>query len=484
MHWFKRWGQCPSPAAGPAMGPWDLERPLVYLSLQDPWTIRDACEGVQIFGAIGSGKTSGSGATLAKAFLQAGFGGLVLCAKPEERLLWEQYARATGRENSLRIIQPGGPWRFNFLQYELRREGPGGGITENLVALITHIADIVEGKQEQGGGEKFWERAMQEMLRAAIDLLSIARGTITLEDIRELIASAPQSTEEAEDETWQQTSFCSQLLEEAHQKDKTPRQAHDFELVTRYWLVEHARLADRTRTGVTAHFTSTVDLLQHGITWELLGMDTTIVPEVTYRDGIIIVLDLSIQEYHHLGRIVQGIFKYMFQRAILRRDVRQYPRPVFLWADEAQNFVSSFDYQYQAVARSARACTVYLTQNISNYYAVLGARGREEANALLGNFQTKIFHAQSDHNTNQYAADLIAQHWQTLFNYSSSRSDTSANNSAGGSQNLQYKVLPGEFTTLRKGGPQTGLEVDAIVFQGGRIWHAGDTWMRVVFKQG
>ncbi len=358
-------------------------------------------------------------------------------------------------------------------------------MTENLVALMTHLADIVEGKQEQGGGEKFWERSMQELLRAAVDLLHIARGTVTLEDIRELIASAPQSSEEANDEHWQQTSFCFQLLHEANERQKTRLQDHDFALVSRYWLVEHARLADRTRTGIVATFTSTVDLLQHGVIWELLGTDTTIVPEVTYRDGVIILVDLPIQEFHHLGRIVQGIFKYMFQRAILRRDPSRYPRPVFLWADESVNFVSSFDYQYQAVARSARACTVYLTQNISNYYAVLGARGREEANALLGNFQTKIFHANSDHNTNQYGADLIAQHWQTLYNYSSSRNDQSVNSSAGGSQNLQYKVLPGEFTTLRKGGPPNNLEVDAIVFQGGRIWRAtGDTWMRTVFKQG
>jgi type IV secretory pathway TraG/TraD family ATPase VirD4 len=234
-----------------------------------------------------------------------------------------------------------------------------------------------------------------------------------------------------------------------------------------------------------ATFTGTIDLLQHGLIWELLGTDTTIVPEVTYRDGVIILVDLPIQEFHHLGRIVQGIFKYMFQRAILRRNASRYPRPVFLWADEAQNFVSSFDYQYQAVARSARACTVYLSQNVSNYYSVLGARGRDEANSFLANLVTAVFTANSDHNTNDYASKLIAQHWQTLYNYSSSRTDKTTNSSAGGSQNLQFKVIPAEFTTLRKGGPQNGLQVDAIVFQGGRIWRAtGDTWMRTVFKQG
>ncbi len=487
-----KWLGLSDPAAATASAParlsgqpFDLDQPLFYLSPHDPWTIRDSAAGTIIMGEIGSGKTSGSGAAIAKSCLRAGYGALVLCAKPEERKIWEGYVKETGRTSSLKIIEPGGGYRFNFLDYEMRREGSGGGMTENLVALLSQVSDIVSGKQEQGGGDKFFDRAMQELLRAAIDLLAIARGTVTLEDIRELVASAPQDEEEVDDETWRAESFCAELMQQAFEKDKTPEQAHDFELVQRYWFKEHARLSDRTRTSITATFTSTVDVLQHGLAHQLLGTNTTIVPEATYRDGAVILIDLPIQEFHEVGRVVQNIWKYQFQRAILRRDVDTYPRPVLLFADEAQNFVSSFDYQYQAVARSARACTVYLTQNISNFYSVLGARGRDETHAFLGNLTTKIFHANSDHNTNQYAADLISQQWSTVFNYSSSRSNDSANSSAGGSQNLQYKVLPGEFTTLRKGGPQNRLEVDAIVYQGGRSWHiSGDTYMRAVFRQG
>ena len=255
-------------------------------------------------------------------------------------------------------------------------------------------------------------------------------------------------------------------------------------MAARYWLKSYPVLADRTRTSIVATFTSIADMLLHGIAWELFCTGTTLVPEVTYKNGIIIVLDLPIQEYHALGRITQGIFKYMFQRAILRRDVTAYPRPVFLWADEAQNFVSSFDYQAQAVARSARLCTVYLTQNISNYYSVLGSRGRDEANALLGNFQTKIFHANSDHPTNQYAADLISQEQTTTYNYSASSHGQGGSVSAGGSDTVRYKVLPAAFTTLKKGGPPNGLQVDAILFQGGRVWQAsGDTYLKTTFSQ-
>lgn len=482
---FRRNGTSPSSIAPPADY---LDTPLLMLSSADPWTIRDACEGVQVFGAIGSGKTSGSGAAIAKAFLRQGFGGLVLCAKPEERRLWEHYAAETGRTQSLVIFAPNQPWRFNFLDYELRRQGAGGGQTENLVRLFSTVTEIVEGKQSVGsGGDPFWERAGQELIRNSIDLISLAGESLTLTHVVEFITSAPQSGEQVGDPQWQQASYCARCIHLAERKTKTPREQHDFEMAVRYWLQSYATLADRTRSGIVAHVTSVADMLLHGICWELLATETTIVPEVTYKNAAVIVVDLSIQEYDRLGRIIQGIWKHMFQRAILRRDVNADPRPVFLWADEAQNFVSSFDYQFQSVARSARACTVYLTQNISNYYSVLGSQGRDEANALLGNFQTKIFHANGDTPTNQYAADVIAQDWQFSVNFNTNHQNNqnAGGSSAGGSESIQYKVQPGEFTTLRKGGPSNGLQVDAILFQGGRVWNAsGDTYLRTTFMQG
>lgn len=477
-----------------AADPYALETPLLYLAPGDAWTIADACTGTQIFGGTGSGKTSGSGAALAKAFLRAGFGGLVLCAKPGERELFEEYAKTTGREKHLVVFSPEQPYRFNFLDYELRRDGKGGGQTENLVNLFSHITEIVEGKVELNGGDAFWPRAMRELLRNAIDLLAMAKGKITLEEICQLIATAPQSLQDTKvkDENgeltlggWWDESFCAQCFKELEGKEITARQMHDLTIASNYWLKTYPTLSDRTKSGIVATFTGVADMLLHGFAWELFCTETNLVPEASYKEGAIIILDISIQEYHDLGRIAQGLFKFMWQRAMLRRDVKQYPRPVFLWADESQNFVSSFDFQYQAVARSAKACTVYLTQNISNYYSMLGSTGRDEANALLGNLQTQIFHANADQPTNQYAADLIAQEWTVALNFGSSAAENGSSHSGGGSQTVQYKLLPATFTTLRKGGMANNREVDAVIFQGGRIWQATqDTYLKTVFKQG
>src|SRR6266850_2439250 len=70
----------------------------------DAFRIADAQTGVIVFGATGSGKTSGPARHLAYGYLAAGFGGVVLCAKKEERRQWEQWAAETGRADDLVII--------------------------------------------------------------------------------------------------------------------------------------------------------------------------------------------------------------------------------------------------------------------------------------------------------------------------------------------------------------------------------------------
>lgn len=511
MNFLKRFGKKspPSPAPAITVSPsFDLDTPLLYLSPADAWTVGDACEGVHIFGATGSGKTSGSGEAIAKRFLEHGFGGLVLCAKPDERETWERYAHETGTYNRLAIVRNAGEYRFNFLDYEMRRQGEGAGETENILNLFHVIYELTQNREGASAGNAFWEDSMKQLLRNAIELLKIGKSkeTLSLRSISRLIASAPTAPtsryllsdlEDIEDEQmrkqvdrWHSTSFFAECVrgvtlsvEEMEAKGgNIARTLNDFTVAKDYWWDDYAELDERTRSNIRITFSSMADALQHGLAWELFGTDITIVPEVTYKAGTVIILDLSILQYGEVGRIVQGIFKYVFQRALLRRKVSEYPRPVFLWADEAHLFVTKFDPQYQSVVRSARGCTVFLTQNVNSYHAALGAHGKEASRTLLGNFQTKIFHANSDHDTNEYASDLIDKEWKLL-------SGTSTDNNTGArtqstSLGVHQKLLSTVFTTLRTGGERNNRQVDAVIFRNGRIWNAsGDTFLPATFTQ-
>lgn len=480
--WFKR-KQKPLPERSP----FDLDTELLWLSEEDPVTIRDACNAIHIYGGIGSGKTSSSGATLARSYLEAGFGGLICTAKPEELKLWQQYAAETGRSDDLIIVSPEHPYCFNFLDYEMNRAGRGAGETENIVDLISTLSKITDNKSQGGGDEGgFWESAAEELIRNAVILLALAKEPISVKGISDIILTAPQSIKEASSEQWKSTAFCAQcILTAALREDKTDAEFHDCQMADQFWRMSFPQMADRTRASVIAHFRAMASALLTGNAYQLLCTDTNIVPEITWVNGAIIVLDMSIQEYRKAGKIIQSIFKFVFQRAVLRRDPEIYPRPVFLWCDEAQNFVTGFDYEYQAVARSARACTVFISQNIDNYHSALGVGSHDNTAALLGLFQMHVFHSNSSSSTNQYAADLIGKEWKDMISVDR-RGDGGQDSSHGSSvsKSYEYKVDPDVFARLRNGTPINNLEVDTVIFRGGTPWRqTQDSYLLTTFFQ-
>ena len=226
--------------------------------------IADAQTGVCVFGATGSGKTSGPAKHLAYGYLAAGFGGLVLCAKKEERRQWEQWAAETGRQGDLVVIDGAGKWRFNFLEWEASRPEEGGGLTINIVSILDEIAGAIassSGASEGGQGDnKFWDDALHHMNTNLVDLPVFAGLRVSLPLMRSIINTAPQNLEQLEDQKWQETSACAAILREA---DKATAKASDdirsdFEECRNYWLQEYPVLSEKTRSIINLSFSMLV----------------------------------------------------------------------------------------------------------------------------------------------------------------------------------------------------------------------------------
>mgnify|MGYP003113810232 CR=1 FL=1 len=468
----------------------DLQTPLLQLSKHDFWTVSDACEGTQVFGATGSGKTSGSGQAIAKAMLRSGFGGLVLTAKPDECELWRRYAEETGRSASVVEFGSDDRFCFNFLDYELSRS-KGVGSTENIVSLLTTVLSACEGGGDKGR-DPFWDRALKQLLRNTVDLLRLSCQGLSVTGMAEVIGSAPHSRTDMEDESWRGSSLCWSLMEQARSRSLSESQLEDLKVTVRYWCEDFVNLATDTRSSVVATFTTMVDGLLRGRLRTLFCTKTTIVPEVTHQ-GVVLIINLPLKEHHELGRLVQIIWKYCWQRATEARNVNANPRPVFLWADEAQLFLTSSDQDFQATARSARAATVYLTQSISNYYSVMGgANPKATTDAFLGVLQTKIMHANGDAETNEWAERSIAKKWMPHTTASTQPGKRNPSDLLSGddqvststTEQLNSELLAREFTMMRKGGAANGYMVDAVIFQGGRVWGASNSnFVRASFAQ-
>lgn len=482
--------------------PWDLSTQLLTWARGDVWTLGHAIEGTFIAGGTGSGKSSGSGSELASAFLRQGCGGLVLTVKPDERANWERYAAAAGRSDDLCVFSPGGPWRFNFLDHANARAGGEGGLTETVVSVLSTVLEIAERGSSGGGGrddESYWKRSNRQLMRNAIDLLSIASGRVSVPDLYRLVISAPTSRDELRSEDWKAKSFCFHCLAAADRAPKSAIQRSDFEIVADYFLVEFPNLSEKTRSVVVSTFTSMVDVLNRGVLRQHFCSDTNLVPEATAQ-GKIIVIDFPVKQFGEVGVFAQVLWKYAFQREIERRNILENPRPVFLWADEAQHFLTSYDMQFQTTCRSSRVATVLLTQNVSNVYAALGGneRGRVEAASLFANLNTKILHANTDPVTNEWAASIVGRSLQQFANgnTSSSSDDTSGtafgldwlghskNTSAGFSESYEWDLQPSTFLKLRTGGSANDWMVDGVVVQNGKTFAStGRNWLITSFEQ-
>jgi hypothetical protein len=215
---------------------------------------------------------------------------------------------------------------------------------------------------------------------------------------------------------------------------------------------------------------------------QLFCGQTTITPDQTF-EGKVVILNLPVKKFGESGRFAQILFKTIWQRAVERRGSQG--KPVFLWADEAQFFVTKYDMQFQQTARSSRAASVYLTQSVVNFRASLdSANSTNISDSLLGNLQTKIFHANACPLTNEYAQKLFGEEMQTVVGHTTSQ--------AGRSNSFSKTILPIlpaiRFTVIRKGGSSNNKIVEAYIFQAGRVWKGDDgkhskNWILAAFKQ-
>lgn len=501
------------------------DTPLVRLSPYDDWTIEDAFAGTHISGGNGAGKTTGSGQTIAKSFLAAGFGGLVLCAKPDEAQRWIAYAKATGRSKHLIVVREYSPWRFNVLQYELNRPGDPAGRVDGLVTILMNLVEQ-SGRRASGDESSFWMQSAEQLLRNTLMVLVASSRDITLLDVQKFIDAIPRDAGAIETEEWQ-TSEMAQRLEDARGAYEAAGRLADFDAIEHYLTRVFPSLSDRTRSSVTFTLSTLLQDLLVGTLRELFATGTNLYPDDCH-EGAIVVLDLPAVEKRGYAT-AQTLFKVVFQACALRRmaTADRNTRPIFLWADEAQFFTTEFDNRFQSLARAARVATVYLTQNISAYRAKLGTQNSSDlTNWLMGLFQTHVFHAQSDPATIEHAQKLFGKREITrlndsasttvgssrsfAYNVSGSHSYGDGGMTSGGSSgtsdtrgtnrsttsgyttstSVEHVLEAHHFTTLATGTDQLPFAqrhlrgiVQAYVFRLGRTWSTGDTHLLAHFDR-
>ena len=203
--------------------------------------------------------------------------------------------------------------------------------------------------------------------------------------------------------------------------------------------------------------------------------------------------------------MAQGLIKYETQKAMLRRadaGAGKGPgmRPLVIYADEAHGHLSSFDADFLRLARETRCVSFYMTQSVSNLYETFGGDRAAEAktHAILGALNTKIFHANGDQTTNEYASELIGTEQKTVTETSKTPSQyggfdplkrflhriTSQPSVTTSGKTIREAIIqPCEFSDLQPGGPEHDWVAEAVLTQVGRTFSNGKRFLKVGFKQ-
>lgn len=466
---------------------------------------RSFIEGSLVCGQTGSGKSSGPAKHIALAMLKAGYGFVVLCVKPEERQIWEGYAAKTGRSQDLVIFNENSSHQFNMLEYEMQRSGRGAGETLNLVNMLMSLNEqiqIHQGGSQSGDDEKFWDLALRRALRQCIELLKLAGEPVNIVNMEQLMADSfgehdleayqmfqhdlrdngiPQQERENIYRTyksWVAENYFLYVLEKIEsQNEIAPNPRITLHRAKNYWLNRWPLLSEKTKSIVTETFMGLMEPFSSGILQSHFseGLSPELYPENSFLNHKIIIIDFPVKSHGLSGIYASTLYKTTFQLSAERREVSQEsnPKPVTLFIDEYQNLVSPLtDSLFQLTARSSWVCSVFVTQNINNLKFVMGKSMPEaRTKSLLGNLNVKIFCANSDYDTNYWAAQMIGQHFidksSVSLNAKKEKSETL-------DQMLYFRVAPEYFSTLKTGSPIHNHRVEAVVFIAGKKWDASD----------
>lgn len=478
------------------------------------FSIRSSFESLLCLGNTGSGKSSAVAAKIINAYLEHGYGMLLLTAKEEDATTYRSYAKQAGRENDVIEIKPGGEHAFNFMQYESTVRSDLS-FARNLQDLL-HVV-IEAGEERNSGGERdpFWRDSQAMLIKNVINLLLLAYSEVTIPLLYEVAQSTPQqkqTKEPAEEELsafqkamskakdnvrtkvddWKSSvgqEYIDGLDDEIYLKqlEEAVPDYRTLKMVKNFFMDGLYNISEKTRGIIILSFTSFLSHLMDDPIYTLFcNKPSTCTPEDCIEQGKIIIINLPVSLYGKIGQYVQIMSKYVFQKAWQRRRVSENGRPLAIIADEAQLFLHPQDSMLLATARSSRISTFYLSQNLPALHANVGGNGfKSEAkvDALLSLLSTKIFLCNNCVKTNRWASDIIGKAYTEDISTGSSYGDDKVSINDGSRFSLEDIIRPEAFAKLLTGSQLNNYKVEAYIHMQGKKFNHGFSHKKIRFTQ-
>lgn len=302
--------------------PWSLDLPLLRLSsFSEVFTLSTAFRGVKIYGATGSGKSSGFGAVLGCAYLEHGFGGLVLCAKADNDELnhWVNLSKITSREKSLihfGIKNTDHNLSLNIIEF--LRTLNGNDTTDFQINIVTILKQITNNFRDQkvSNSDGFWDGVIEQYLThlITIALVKYRDSQITFEVLFSLFKALNCNT-----------PFDELIPDFEHEIAIN----NDLKLALHFFSDELQSLNEKTKSIVITALSSMLFKFNVGILKKLFGSQGNITPK-WIMNGAVIVVNMPTEEYGEIGKICNLLWKFAFQKAVQnRKKLNDEYRPIF-----------------------------------------------------------------------------------------------------------------------------------------------------------
>jgi hypothetical protein len=475
-----------------------LDRIILQLSKTDAIRFRDIIEGgCFITGGLGSGKSSTIAKDLAMSFLYAGMGGLVLTVKSDETANWIEYARRAGRTHDLKIFSATSSLSFDFLAYLWQAGGRAAAQIETIVEIFTTLMSV--GKPySQSSGERYFENAVEELMRAVLVVLANAGEAISITTIHKFISSLPSDREQINSSEWELGSYCGWVIARLKQRRDvfTQGQWDDLDIAIAYLLEKWPQLDSRTSSNIESTWSSLASKFTYSPFREMFCSGRfDITPSQVTHERMILIVDVPVLEFsRETARICQILMKINFQRAMLRHPYKPgCCHGAFIFQDEFAFLLSRLDPHFHMVCRGSAVAPICITQNICSIAAEEFGEQTPGSKTLgfLGLFGTKVFMANNEMLTNEFGSNQIGREWQFIEGWNAGEGQHSNGHlGVSGSKQLVHLIEPIEFTRLMKPDGDNPL-AEGIVHMNGRSFNVtktstrpqGQPYLRVHFSR-
>ena len=388
--------------------------------------------------------------------------------------------KKSGRLKDLIIFNAESGLTFDPLAYLWKTGGRSAGHIETIVELFSLLMAV--GKAyTPSSGERYFEQAVEELMRATLVLLSAAGDPISILSIHRIISSLPHEPNLFANPDWIASSDCGQLILKIRERRSTFSKSRmdDLDVAMSFLMEKWPALDTRTSSNVESTWSGMASKFTYDPFRSMFcsgAFDFT--PEQTTHDHKIVIVDMPVLEYgRETSRLCQILVKIIFQRAWMRHQYKPgCYHGAFLFQDEFSMLMHRNESHFHSVCRSNAIAPICITPNILGLAAEEFGEQNPGSKTLgfLGLLSVKIFHANNETSTNEYAANQIGKEWRYVSGFNASEGGSHTHAGVSGSKQLVHILEPQIFTALKKPDGENPCS-QAIVYVSGRTFNATKT---------